>query len=73
MTGEMVAKATGHAEIVTGVIFLPDCKHIVSVRFFHFNVKHTRVYVLWMCLYLCMYACVRYAWSSLINNYTPTV
>lgn len=35
MTGEMVAKATGHAEIVTGVIFLPDCKHIVSVRFFH--------------------------------------
>ncbi|KAL5058108.1 hypothetical protein RYX36_029712 [Vicia faba] len=31
MTGEMVAKATGHAEIVTGVIFLPDCKHIVSV------------------------------------------
>ncbi|XP_024627066.1 WD repeat-containing protein 62 isoform X3 [Medicago truncatula] len=31
MTGEMVAKATGHAEIVTGVIFLPDCKHLVSV------------------------------------------
>ncbi|KAJ1437346.1 WD40/YVTN repeat-like-containing domain superfamily [Sesbania bispinosa] len=31
ITGEMVAKATGHAEIVTGVIFLPDCKHIVSV------------------------------------------
>ncbi|CAJ1803649.1 unnamed protein product [Sphenostylis stenocarpa] len=28
---KMVAKATGHAEIVTGVIFLPDCKHIVSV------------------------------------------
>ena len=35
ITGEMVAKATGHAEIVTGVIFLPDCKHIVSVSFFH--------------------------------------
>ncbi|KAK7256868.1 hypothetical protein RIF29_30412 [Crotalaria pallida] len=31
ITGEMVAKAMGHAEIVTGVIFLPDCKHIVSV------------------------------------------
>ncbi|XP_019450724.1 PREDICTED: mitogen-activated protein kinase-binding protein 1 [Lupinus angustifolius] len=31
LTGEMVAKAMGHAEIVTGVIFLPDCKHIVSV------------------------------------------
>ncbi|RDX82457.1 WD repeat-containing protein 62, partial [Mucuna pruriens] len=30
ITGEMVAKATGHAEIVTGVIFLPDCKHIVD-------------------------------------------
>ncbi|KAI4353229.1 hypothetical protein L6164_002195 [Bauhinia variegata] len=29
--GEMVAKAMGHAEVVTGVIFLPDCKHIVSV------------------------------------------
>ncbi|KAG4925196.1 hypothetical protein JHK87_050736 [Glycine soja] len=28
ITGEMVVKATGHAEIVTGVI-LPDCKHIV--------------------------------------------
>lgn len=33
ITGEMVAKATGHAEIVTGVI-LPDCKHIVLVSFF---------------------------------------
>ncbi|KAL2337005.1 hypothetical protein Fmac_011451 [Flemingia macrophylla] len=31
VTGEMVAKATGHAEIVTGVIFLPDCKRIISV------------------------------------------
>ncbi|RYR62061.1 hypothetical protein Ahy_A04g019398 [Arachis hypogaea] len=30
-TGEIVAKAIGHAEIVTGVIFLPDCKRIVSV------------------------------------------
>ncbi|KAK7395150.1 hypothetical protein VNO78_15694 [Psophocarpus tetragonolobus] len=31
ITGEMVALASGHAEIVTGVLFLPDCKHIVSV------------------------------------------
>ncbi|WVZ05114.1 hypothetical protein V8G54_018460, partial [Vigna mungo] len=31
ITGKMAAKAAGHAEIVTGVIFLPDCKHIVSV------------------------------------------
>ncbi|KHN08298.1 Mitogen-activated protein kinase-binding protein 1 [Glycine soja] len=30
ITGEMVVKATGHAEIVTGVI-LPDCKHIVLI------------------------------------------
>ncbi|MBA0800840.1 hypothetical protein Gohar_011252 [Gossypium harknessii] len=31
MTGEMIAQAVGHGEVVTGVIFLPDCKHIVSV------------------------------------------
>ncbi|XP_077223117.1 transducin/WD40 repeat-like superfamily protein isoform X3 [Tasmannia lanceolata] len=30
-SGELVAQATGHAEVITGVIFLPDCKHIVSV------------------------------------------
>lgn len=35
ITGKMAAKAAGHAEIVTGVIFLPDCKHIVSVSFLH--------------------------------------
>ncbi|CAL9220117.1 unnamed protein product [Arabidopsis halleri] len=31
VTGELVAQATGHGEAVTGVIFLPDCKHIISV------------------------------------------
>ncbi|XVF08242.1 hypothetical protein REPUB_Repub06bG0209700 [Reevesia pubescens] len=31
MSGEMIAQAVGHGEVVTGVIFLPDCKHIVSV------------------------------------------
>ncbi|XP_054779617.1 uncharacterized protein LOC129287476 isoform X2 [Prosopis cineraria] len=31
-TGEMVANAMGHAEVVTGIIFLPDCKHIVSLQ-----------------------------------------
>ncbi|KAM7531959.1 hypothetical protein LguiB_035369 [Lonicera macranthoides] len=31
MTGEMVARAVGHGEVTTGVIFLPDCKHLVSV------------------------------------------
>ncbi|XP_059667920.1 uncharacterized protein LOC132313247 isoform X2 [Cornus florida] len=30
-TGEMVARAVGHGEVINGVIFLPDCKHIVSV------------------------------------------
>lgn len=33
LTGQMVANAMGHAEIITGIVFLPDCKHIVSVRF----------------------------------------
>ncbi|KAE8654270.1 Phosphate transporter 4,2 [Hibiscus syriacus] len=31
ISGEMTAQAVGHGEVVTGVIFLPDCKHIVSV------------------------------------------
>ncbi|CAI0424370.1 unnamed protein product, partial [Linum tenue] len=31
MTGEMVTQAMGHGEVVTGVVFLPDCKHLVSV------------------------------------------
>ncbi|GAY50694.1 hypothetical protein CUMW_128700, partial [Citrus unshiu] len=30
ISGEMVAKAMGHGEVITGVTFLPDCKHIVS-------------------------------------------
>ena len=33
ISGEMIAQAVGHGEVVTGVIFLPDCKHIVSVSF----------------------------------------
>lgn len=36
-TGEMIAQAVGHGEVVTGVIFLPDCKHIVSVSFLMVN------------------------------------
>ncbi|KAG2245848.1 hypothetical protein Bca52824_085476 [Brassica carinata] len=31
ITGELVAQVTGHGETVTGLIFLPDCKHIISV------------------------------------------
>ncbi|XP_073043576.1 uncharacterized protein [Primulina eburnea] len=31
ITGEMVARATGHGDLVTGVVFLSDCKHLVSV------------------------------------------
>lgn len=34
-TGEMVTQAMGHGEVITGVIFLPDCKHIVSVSVFY--------------------------------------
>ncbi|KAL9153024.1 hypothetical protein ABFS82_10G021600 [Erythranthe guttata] len=31
ISGEMVAQATGHGDVITGIIFLPDCKHLVSV------------------------------------------
>ncbi|KAG8649411.1 hypothetical protein MANES_08G087700v8 [Manihot esculenta] len=31
ISGEMVVQVMGHGEVVTGVIFLPDCKHMVSV------------------------------------------
>lgn len=30
-SGEIVAQAMGHGEVVTGLIFLPDCEHVVSV------------------------------------------
>lgn len=33
-TGEIVARALGHGEVVTGLIFLPDCKHIISVSYY---------------------------------------
>lgn len=29
-SGEIVAQAMGHGEVVTGLIFLPDCEHVVS-------------------------------------------
>ncbi|CAA6656445.1 unnamed protein product [Spirodela intermedia] len=31
VTGETVAQAMGHAEVITGSIFLPGCKHMISV------------------------------------------
>ncbi|PWA57066.1 hypothetical protein CTI12_AA376850 [Artemisia annua] len=31
MSGEMVARTMGHGEAINGIIFLPDCKHLVSV------------------------------------------
>ncbi|EXB89953.1 Mitogen-activated protein kinase-binding protein 1 [Morus notabilis] len=31
ITGEMVTQVMGHGEVITGVIFLPDCKHIISI------------------------------------------
>lgn len=33
ITGKIVTQAMGHGDVVTGVIFLPDCKHIISVSF----------------------------------------
>ncbi|KAI3988818.1 hypothetical protein MKX01_016389 [Papaver californicum] len=29
--GELVTQAVGHGEVITDIIFLPDCKHLVSV------------------------------------------
>ncbi|KAK9291176.1 hypothetical protein L1049_009364 [Liquidambar formosana] len=31
ISGELITQAMGHGEVITGVIFLPDCKHIISV------------------------------------------
>ncbi|KAL0347405.1 UNVERIFIED_CONTAM: WD repeat-containing protein 62 [Sesamum calycinum] len=31
VTGKMVAQAAGHSDLITGIVFLPDCKHLVSV------------------------------------------
>ncbi|KAL0375302.1 UNVERIFIED_CONTAM: WD repeat-containing protein 62 [Sesamum radiatum] len=31
LTGKMVAQAAGHSDLITGIVFLPDCKHLVSV------------------------------------------
>ncbi|KAL0451055.1 UNVERIFIED_CONTAM: WD repeat-containing protein 62 [Sesamum latifolium] len=30
VTGKMVAHAAGHSDLITGIVFLPDCKHLVS-------------------------------------------
>lgn len=34
LTGELVARAVGHGDTITGITFLPDCKHLVSVSYF---------------------------------------
>ncbi|CAA3027960.1 mitogen-activated kinase-binding 1 [Olea europaea subsp. europaea] len=31
ITGELVARAVGHSDVITGIAFLPDCKHLVSI------------------------------------------
>ncbi|KAG0610533.1 hypothetical protein M758_7G073100 [Ceratodon purpureus] len=31
ITGEPLAEASGHAEVITGVTFLPDCRRLISV------------------------------------------
>ncbi|KAL9661279.1 hypothetical protein QQ045_026103 [Rhodiola kirilowii] len=38
LNGELVAQAMGHSEVITGITFLPDCKHIVSVSIFYLEV-----------------------------------
>lgn len=30
--GELIAQACGHAEVITGVAFLPDWRRLISVR-----------------------------------------
>lgn len=52
----MVAQASGHSELVTGVIFLPDCKHLVSVsRFFILcSVSHFIFFVSSACDIICI-------------------
>lgn len=49
-TGEIVARAAGHGEVVTGLIFVPDCKHIISVSYYQ-NVLF--IYVTYAVLHLC--------------------
>ncbi|XP_078447792.1 transducin/WD40 repeat-like superfamily protein isoform X2 [Wolffia australiana] len=31
VTGEAIAQVMGHAEVITGCIFLPDCRHLITV------------------------------------------
>lgn len=31
VNGGMITQAMGHSEVITGVVFLPDCKHVISV------------------------------------------
>ena len=31
ISGEPLAEASGHAEVITGVTFLPDCRRLISV------------------------------------------
>lgn len=44
LSGERVAQAAGHGGVITGVIFLPDCKRLASVSFpsssFFFLIHH---------------------------------
>lgn len=39
ISGENVTQAMGHGEVITGVIFLPDCKHIISVSFCYVSIS----------------------------------
>lgn len=36
VSGETIAQAVGHAEAITGIIFLPDYEHVISVSLWLF-------------------------------------
>lgn len=44
ITGEVVVQAMGHGEVITGVIFTPDCKRIISVSSFFFVALYDLLY-----------------------------
>lgn len=53
VTGDMVVQGMGHGEVITGVIFTPDCKRIISVSFyflFGFNTTDSRKPILYVLL-----------------------
>lgn len=46
-TGELLAQASGHAEVITGVTFLPDCRRLISVSSLR---RNSSIPLLWDCI-----------------------